>query len=98
MTRSSVTSASPSHPSSPVPPPFSLILLLVRHGETVWNPEGRLQGHRDVPLSEKGREQARRLAHRLSAEWRRRHHQERGEPPPLTAAPLPGPPRLIFTS
>ncbi len=30
-------------------------LLLIRHGETIWNAERRLQGHTDVPLSQKGR-------------------------------------------
>lgn len=44
---------------------MSTLLYLVRHGETMWNREGRYQGHRDVPLSEAGREQARRLAERL---------------------------------
>lgn len=37
-------------------------LYLVRHGETVWNREQRYQGQEDVPLSEKGRNQARCLA------------------------------------
>src|SRR5690349_11779156 len=40
-------------------------LLLVRHGETDWNAEGRLQGHTDRPLNDYGREQARRLAEQL---------------------------------
>jgi broad specificity phosphatase PhoE len=40
-------------------------LLLVRHGETAWNREGRFQGHTDVPLSELGRSQARALRARL---------------------------------
>ena len=31
--------------------------ILVRHGETAWNTEGRLQGHLDIPLNERGREQ-----------------------------------------
>ncbi len=48
----------------------SVHLLLVRHGETVWNQENRWQGQVDVPLSETGREQARRLARRLRAEGR----------------------------
>ena len=43
-------------------------LLLVRHGETDWNAIGRLQGHTDRPLSDYGREQARRLADELESE------------------------------
>ncbi|MGE5509306.1 MAG: histidine phosphatase family protein [Chitinophagales bacterium] len=43
-------------------------LLLVRHGETEWNRDGRIQGHLDVVLSENGREQAKRLARRLARE------------------------------
>ena len=43
-------------------------LLLVRHGETDWNAERRWQGHADVPLNERGREQARALAERLAGE------------------------------
>jgi len=33
-------------------------LLLVRHGESVWNADGRWQGQADPPLSERGRHQA----------------------------------------
>jgi probable phosphoglycerate mutase len=40
-------------------------LLLLRHGETLWNREGRLQGARDSELTERGREQARRLGRLL---------------------------------
>lgn len=40
-------------------------LLLVRHGESVWNGERRIQGHRDPPLSPRGREQAERLLRAL---------------------------------
>lgn len=38
--------------------PNRTLLLLVRHGETDWNLEGRLQGHTDVPLNSAGRRQA----------------------------------------
>jgi len=43
-------------------------LYLVRHGETEWNRIGRWQGHADVPLSERGWEQAEALAQRLKRE------------------------------
>jgi len=33
-------------------------LYLARHGETLWNVEGRLQGHLDSPLTEVGKRQA----------------------------------------
>jgi alpha-ribazole phosphatase/probable phosphoglycerate mutase len=45
-------------------------LLLIRHGESIANIEGRMQGHFDSPLSERGREQARALAARLLREGR----------------------------
>jgi broad specificity phosphatase PhoE len=41
-------------------------LLLVRHGETDWNAEGKLQGHTDRPLNEYGRQQAEALAETFS--------------------------------
>jgi probable phosphoglycerate mutase len=34
------------------------ILYYIRHGETDWNVEGRLQGHQDIPLNARGRTQA----------------------------------------
>jgi len=40
-------------------------LILIRHGETDWNVEGRWQGQIDVPLNENGREDARETAHSL---------------------------------
>lgn len=43
-------------------------LLLVRHGETDWNADGRLQGQTDRPLSDFGRRQARQLADDLAGE------------------------------
>ena len=41
-------------------------LLIVRHGETTWNREGRYQGRTDVPLSDEGEAQARALGQRLA--------------------------------
>lgn len=41
-------------------------ILLLRHGETEWNREGRLQGHRDVPLNANGRLQVSRAAEILA--------------------------------
>jgi len=43
------------------------IIYITRHGETEWNVAGRIQGHTDVSLSERGREQARMLARRLAS-------------------------------
>lgn len=42
-------------------------LILVRHGETDWNREGRLQGGQDIPLNALGRQQAGEAAGRLAA-------------------------------
>jgi len=44
-------------------------LTLVRHGESIWNAHGILQGQADCPLSETGRQQAALVAARL-AQWR----------------------------
>ena len=33
-------------------------VLLIRHGQTSWNIEGRIQGYLDSPLTEIGRAQA----------------------------------------
>jgi probable phosphoglycerate mutase len=41
-------------------------VLLVRHGETEWNREGRYQGRTDIPLSAVGVEQVRALGRRLA--------------------------------
>ncbi len=39
--------------------------LLVRHGESTYNAEGRIQGQQDAPLSERGRQQVERIGERL---------------------------------
>ena len=44
-----------------------ITLYFVRHGETDWNAERRYQGQRDIPLNDKGRDQARRNGVTLAA-------------------------------
>ena len=43
-------------------------LCVIRHGETAWNAEGRVQGQTDVPLSALGEAQARALVAALAGE------------------------------
>jgi probable phosphoglycerate mutase len=43
-------------------------LIAVRHGETEWNRQTRIQGHLDIPLNAVGLEQARRVAAALREE------------------------------
>lgn len=45
---------------------MSTHLILIRHGETAWNREKVFRGTHDVPLNEKGREQARLAARALA--------------------------------
>ena len=36
--------------------PEATRLIAVRHGETAWNVDTRLQGQLDIPLNDRGRE------------------------------------------
>lgn len=40
-------------------------IYLVRHGETEWNVKKLIQGQKDIPLNEKGKKQAGKLAEKL---------------------------------
>ena len=44
-----------------------LNIYFVRHGETLWNKEGRIQGELDSPLTTKGREDIQKLAENLNS-------------------------------
>ncbi len=52
----------------------TLRIMFVRHGETNANADGRLQGHMDYPLSEKGKKQARKLRDSLREDELRINH------------------------
>src|SRR6266705_3488095 len=54
-------------PELPLPArPSPARLLLVRHGQSTWNHERRIQGQLDPPLSDEGRRQAAQLGRRLA--------------------------------
>ena len=44
---------------------FAHRIIFVRHGETPYNAENRLQGQRDIPLAARGRDQARAVGRAL---------------------------------
>lgn len=43
-------------------------VIAIRHGETTWNVDTRIQGHLDIPLNDTGRRQAGRMALALADE------------------------------
>ncbi len=43
-------------------------IIAIRHGETLWNVDTRIQGHRDIPLNDRGRWQAAQVARALAGE------------------------------
>lgn len=51
-----------------MPHPDATRILAVRHGETAWNVDTRIQGHLDIPLNDTGRWQARRMGAALADE------------------------------
>ena len=43
-------------------------IIAIRHGETTWNVDTRIQGHLDIPLNDTGHRQAERMAQALKEE------------------------------
>jgi probable phosphoglycerate mutase len=43
-------------------------IIAIRHGETAWNVDSRIQGQLDIGLNDKGRQQARRVGEALASE------------------------------
>lgn len=56
------------NPTTNSAPEGATTILLIRHGETAWNAERRLQGHLDIALNAEGERQAGALAEALSGE------------------------------
>jgi broad specificity phosphatase PhoE len=67
MSNLSGNTLEPAAPDTNAPPPLvSSRLLLVRHGESTWNREGRVQGQLDPPLTERGQAQVKEVAQRMA--------------------------------
>lgn len=47
---------------------YATRIIAIRHGETAWNVDARIQGHLDIPLNDTGLWQAQRTAEALHAE------------------------------
>src|SRR3984957_8197988 len=62
-------------------PDHTMPLYILRHGETEWNRDRRFQGALDSPLTEKGRDQARRFGLAL-------HRRLGSVTPVLVSSPL----------
>ncbi|MGR0219143.1 histidine phosphatase family protein [Agromyces sp. ZXT2-6] len=56
----------PTDAAEPVDGAPATTIALVRHGETDWNRERRIQGATDIPMNERGRAQSRAVAERLA--------------------------------
>jgi probable phosphoglycerate mutase len=61
-------------------------IYYMRHGETAWNAEGRLQGTLDIPLTDRGRAQASHAGHVL-ADLLKRDGRDKASLP-FVASPL----------
>jgi broad specificity phosphatase PhoE len=59
-------------PQAPLPAP---VIYYIRHGETQWNADGRLQGVQDIPLNDLGRQQAAHAGHVLGELLARNGHE-----------------------
>jgi broad specificity phosphatase PhoE len=65
---------------------FAPTIYFIRHGETAWNAEGRLQGTQDVPLNDLGRSQAAAAGRILAGLFARDGHSAPSLP--FVASPL----------
>ena len=61
-------------------------LIVIRHGETAWNRERRLQGQLDIPLNETGRAQASWMGSTFSAPLKKKGYSLLVD---LSRAPIP---------